>query len=848
MKKVMKSMVVGSLAAAMLASGASAANFTSSADVLKDLGLFQGSEAGYDLDRAPDRAEAATMMVRLLGKEAEAKSFWQGMTNPQPAPQIEAASAYTLLDNELGVAMQGNTLYVADKDKVLAKAAEEGMLQDFDYEGYTKMMWAPIGVTIPEGAVMATFSYDGMEGEPIEIDLTKTGDAVMMHAEDGKLMYYVGIAAEKDGKIDLWPEETIAAKHFVWLDQNGTVIGETDAALNWSHTAPTAETTTEAAKPVEESTAAKDYVFPFTDMDNGYEWAKPYVAWLYNEGLTAGASATTFEPGSKCTAQQYTTFLMRALGYSDAAGGDFTYDKVIDFATEKGVVDMFNMDADDFMRDDLVAMSYTALSVAPKSGETDLLTKLVSEEAVDADKAAPVQKTFEALRNFNEAYKAVAATTSADATADFTMNMKVEDLSVDASGKFSVQVKADPAKLEEMQMALTGAITVNLPTEDGKTEKMEVPMEMYVKDGVAYTNAMGAKMKQDLDLETALKGFDMQQMMGMTTMPLCMVDSISQDGNTYKMSYNTEAFNGLFTELFSQMTTQVELTEEMKAQGLTEEMFKLALDLTKADIEVTFKNGGLYDEKADMAMTMEMLGLKADVTMQMNMSAKKVGDAVTVAYPADLDTYKTVEEMMADLETATEVATPETGAEVVTTETAEAQEVVKQPATEYTFALTEGETKVVSNLIFDKDVTVSGNNAQINFVNCEFKGNVVNTASEYTRVVLEGGSTVAGQCVLQNDVKEATLESAFPKFLTDAPINVVCKDCIGSVIALGDFDVVFNGKTYKLQDATLYFDVKNPDAGFVPYKDQQANNFCVAQWWENGEQQLIVECEYDANL
>lgn len=683
MKKVMKSMVIGSLAAAMLASGASAADFTSSADVLKDLGLFQGSEAGYDLDRAPDRAEAATMMVRLLGKEAEAKTFWQGMTNPQPVQQVEAASAYTLLDNELGVAMQGNTLYVADKDKLMTKAAEEGMMSEFDYEGYTKMMWAPIGVTVPEGAVKATFSYDGMEGEPVEIDLTKNGDTAMMHVEDGKLMYYVGVVAEKDGKTDLWPEETIVTKHFVWLDKNGTVLGETNAALNWSHTAPTAETT-ESAKPVEESTAAKDYVFPFTDMDNGYEWAKPYVAWLYDQGLTSGATATTFEPGNKCTAQQYTTFLMRALGYSDAEGGDFTYDKAIDFATEKGVVDMFNMDADDFMRDDVVAMSYTALSVAPKSGETDLLTKLVGDKAVDAEKAAPVQKTFEALRNFNEAYKAVAATTSADATADFTMNMKVEDLSVDASGKFNVQVKADPAKLEEMQMALTGSLTVNVPTEDGKTEKMDVPMEMYVKDGVAYTNMMGSKMKQDLDLKTALKGFDMQQLTGMTTMPLCMVDSISQDGNTYKMSYNTEAFNGLFTELFSQMTTQVELTEEMKAQGLTEDMFKLALDLSKADVEVTFKNGGLYDEKADMAMTMEMLGMKVDVTMQMNMATKKVGDAVEVKYPTDLDTYKTLEELAAEAETAAEALTTETAPATEVKPAEEKKDEATAPATDKT--------------------------------------------------------------------------------------------------------------------------------------------------------------------
>lgn len=513
MKKVMKSMVLGSLAAAMLASGAAAANFTSSADVLKDLGLFQGTEAGYDLDRAPDRAEAATMMVRLLGKEAEAKSY-----------------------------------YEANADK-----------------------------------------------------------------------------------------------------------------------------------------------FPFTDLDNGYAWAKPYVAWLYSQGLTSGASATTFEPGSKCTAQQYTTFLMRALGYSDAEGGDFTYDKAIDFATEKGVVDMFNMDADDFMRDDVVAMSYTALSVAPKSGETDLLTKLVNDKAVDAEKAAPVQKTFEALRNFNEAYKGtMAATTSADATADFTMNMKVEDQSVDAAGKFNVQVKADPAKLEDMQMAMTGSLTLKVPAADGsEAMSVDVPMEMYVKDGVAYTNAMGSKMKQDLDLETALKGFDIQQMTGMTTMPLCMVDSISQDGSTYKMSYNTEAFNGLFAELFNQMVGQVEISEDMQAQGITADMFKMSLDLSKADVEITFKDGGLYDEKADMAMTMDVAGIPVDVTMNMTVSATKVGDAVEVKYPTDLDTYKTVEEMMAEAETAAETTTEATTEATETTTEASTEKTETAPAADTTAPATE---------------------------------------------------------------------------------------------------------------------------------------------------------------
>lgn len=41
---------------------------------LDDLGLFQGTEHGYELDRTMTRAEGAVMLVRLLGGEAEAKT------------------------------------------------------------------------------------------------------------------------------------------------------------------------------------------------------------------------------------------------------------------------------------------------------------------------------------------------------------------------------------------------------------------------------------------------------------------------------------------------------------------------------------------------------------------------------------------------------------------------------------------------------------------------------------------------------------------------------------------------------------------------------------------------------
>ena len=48
------------------------ADSTFEAQALNNLGLFQGGDSGYELDRPPTRAEAAVMLVRLLGKEDQA--------------------------------------------------------------------------------------------------------------------------------------------------------------------------------------------------------------------------------------------------------------------------------------------------------------------------------------------------------------------------------------------------------------------------------------------------------------------------------------------------------------------------------------------------------------------------------------------------------------------------------------------------------------------------------------------------------------------------------------------------------------------------------------------------------
>ena len=72
MKKRIRFACAGAVLAGMLTVSALAADFTASAEHLSELGLFRGSEQGYELDRAPTRGEAAAMLVRLLGAEDEA--------------------------------------------------------------------------------------------------------------------------------------------------------------------------------------------------------------------------------------------------------------------------------------------------------------------------------------------------------------------------------------------------------------------------------------------------------------------------------------------------------------------------------------------------------------------------------------------------------------------------------------------------------------------------------------------------------------------------------------------------------------------------------------------------------
>ncbi len=99
-----------------------ASDYDSSAQELKEIGLFKGTDAGFDLDRSPTRTEAAVMLVRLLGAEEKAKTQLATGTISHPFVDVpdwaDACIAWLYsnkLTNGLSETMYGATGQCTDK-------------------------------------------------------------------------------------------------------------------------------------------------------------------------------------------------------------------------------------------------------------------------------------------------------------------------------------------------------------------------------------------------------------------------------------------------------------------------------------------------------------------------------------------------------------------------------------------------------------------------------------------------------------------------------------------------------------------------------------------------------------
>lgn len=136
----------------------------------------------------------------------------------------------------------------------------------------------------------------------------------------------------------------------------------------------------------EPAVKAGAYPHAFWDVPT---WGDAYVGYAVQKGLAKGTSDSTFGGTEYITANQYATFLLRALGYSDSAG-DFTWSQAAAKAAELGVVSkeqLSKWDSQVFLRGDIVDLSYAALSAPMKSGQQTLCQALVVRGVFTEDAA-----------------------------------------------------------------------------------------------------------------------------------------------------------------------------------------------------------------------------------------------------------------------------------------------------------------------------------------------------------------------------------------------------------------------------------------------------------------------------
>ena len=374
----------------------------------------------------------------------------------------------------------------------------------------------------------------------------------------------------------------------------------------------------------EEAKAAYDagqISHPFTDVS---DFTSPYVAWLYNKGITKGATATTFGSAGPCSAKMYCAFLLRALGYED--GVDFQYADTLEFAQQKGFYDP-TMFAGDFLRDDLAALTYQGLATDLKDGSTYLLDSLVKSGAVDAESAKPMTEKIDAYRAMSAAMNTVDAN-AMDVDVDMQMDMTItaEGETMQVPSTMRGNLKMIVAEDDSVQMAYTMKTV---------SQGESVDMDIWMKDGWVYlsTEMNGEAMKLKYSVEdqlAAVEGLGTVNVDAMSVSGLAMLESVTakkaSGGNTEYTIVIGEGVNSLVENVLGMMGQdagsmdmrlgKMTATYTVDSKG---NMKKVDMTFTASvKMDVPIEDGQSYSMAADydydMTMTVNATGKNVKVT------------------------------------------------------------------------------------------------------------------------------------------------------------------------------------------------------------------------------------------
>lgn len=145
MKRFLSFILALTLAVSLLPSAFAASDeAVQAANALHTLGLFNGTGTDangnpiYDLDRAPTREEAITMLIRLMGKESDAKGYnWE-----MPFTDVSGwAKPYVGAAYYWGLTSGTSETTFGGKQKVSAMQYLTFVLRALDYEDGTDFQW-----------------------------------------------------------------------------------------------------------------------------------------------------------------------------------------------------------------------------------------------------------------------------------------------------------------------------------------------------------------------------------------------------------------------------------------------------------------------------------------------------------------------------------------------------------------------------------------------------------------------------------------------------------------------------------------------------------------------------------
>lgn len=129
----------------------------------------------------------------------------------------------------------------------------------------------------------------------------------------------------------------------------------------------------------EKEAAKKSVSSPFRDVP---KWAAGYVGIAYKYRVLRGVSAKRFDPDGEVTSAMYLTGVLRVLGYSDA-DGDFDRNDPQTLARSAGILPK-QVQCDNFVRADMVSVSYAALQAKHKDMDKTLADLLVVQRVFDS--------------------------------------------------------------------------------------------------------------------------------------------------------------------------------------------------------------------------------------------------------------------------------------------------------------------------------------------------------------------------------------------------------------------------------------------------------------------------------